>query len=480
MTTETVDSPPPHHYSPINPIVAMRRHLAMSVALLFAHANCSAFQVPITQQTQPRQSSSITTLCSLPTSQKVSLHPQAPRNYQSFVDWANYYGVIEENFSLQPSSNNWGAAATQPANVGSRVLFVPAMLRLTSEQLRQDEFAHVEPVIAQSIDGTTSNGEINLQNHFLLFLKILQEYDLGDQSPFHPWLDAMPRQFNTAIEFSDFEMDCLPPFVKFLAQRDRHNYDQFTQVLQQLNTPTISDATKQTPDITKWAFNVVFTRARAMPGGTAEIIPMCDMLNHSANPNVEVQYDNEGNVHVILLNSVQAGDGLHKCYGQPTNPSRFLATYGFFDVSPPCTYCKLWPGLIVTNELVNLGFDFDRMVFYVDNGEIANEVWDVMLYMILENIDRNMQQQFYNAHMSGDEATKAQFHEHYMPQTCNALLQHVTECLDEIADCEKTIDGGGMGLVHEHLPIIRRHNDFVRQTFGKVRKVLEGIQASYS
>ena len=57
-------------------------------------------------------------------------------------------------------------------------------------------------------------------------------------------------------------------------------------------------------------------------------------------------------------------------------------------------------------------------------------------------------------------------------------LKHVNEMLEELADCEKTMDGGGMGLVHENLPVIRRHNDFVRQVFTKVKRNVEQMRAT--
>ena len=455
---------------------------ALLVSLLLTGA--LAFQVhpavtPPTRTKTPTGTTRTRKLFSVQTSQ-VDVSEQASRNPDGFLEWATYYGISPENFQVNTQSNNWGAVATQDAPAGSRVLFVPAMLRMTSQNVREQEFADLEPTISQYIDATYNDGDtdINLACHFYLFLKILQEYDQGDQSPYFYWLDALPRKFSTALTFSDFEMESLPPFVKFLAEKDRYNYDLFLQVLQQLNTPSISDATKSNTEVTKWAFNVVFTRARAA-FGEAEIIPMSDMLNHNANPNVDVQWDDEGNVHVMLLRDVQAGEQLYKCYGQPTNPSRFFATYGFFDASPPSTYCKLYPGLAVTEELKNMGFGYDRLVFYVENGGIAEEVWDVVLVMmLLENGDPDTQQQFYNAHMQGQGEIKAQLHQFYMPQTCARLLQHVDETLGELCKCEKTMDAGGMGLVHKNLPMIRRHNDFVRQTFTKVKKNLEEIQAS--
>ena len=447
----------------------MSRPYLIPAVLLFSWLSSSstwAFQAAVRLHSNVPSASKLFSL----QQQTVDLSIYAPRNYDGFINWASYYGVSQENFQIAAQSGDWGVVAAQPAAAGSRVLYVPSMLRLTSSGVRETDFNNIDGFVKAYFDATNSQGDINLGCHFYLFLKVLQEFDLGDQSAYFPWLDALPRKFTTAIMFDDFEIDCLPPFVKMLALRDRSNYELFVEVLQQVPTPTISDRTKYSPDITKWAFNVVFTRARAA-FGEAEIIPGPDMLNHESNPNVEVQYDNEGNVYVMALRDIYPGEPLHKCYSQPTNPSRFLATYGFFDTSPPATYCKLFAGQTLTPELANLGFKYDRMVFYVDNGAIAEEVWDVMLYTVLGNIDPSVQQQFYQAHMTGDANTKAQLHQYYMPQTCAGLLDHVNNMLVELGNCQAKMEG--RGLQHEHLPMIRRHNEFVQQTFLKVKSNLE-------
>jgi len=439
---------------------------------------CEAFQctpLPAAPATSRRQAipprTDRTQLCATQLS-KIDISEYASRNGPTFVGWATHYGVMPENFQINPRSSNWGAESIQAAPAGSRVLYVPGMLRLTAQAARGQDFANLAPIINQYIDPSKTDGDVSLSDHFFLFLKILQEYDLGSNSGYAPWLDALPRKFSTALSFDSFEMDCLPPFVKFLAERDRENFNLFVIVLQQLDTPTISQETKSDMDALRWAFNVVFTRARPAYGG-AEIIPFSDMMNHAWNANCEVQYDNEGNVHVVLLRNVQSGEALHKCYGQPTNPSRFMSTYGFFDASPPTTYCKFMPTLATTEELRNLGFEYSRMVFSVDSGEVAPEVWDVMLYLNLGKSDRNMQRQFYQAHMNGDGQTKAAIHQQYSSQTVFSLLAHVSEVLDEIDDCQDRMDQGGMGLQHENLPIIRRHNEFVRQVFAKVQRNLQ-------
>lgn len=426
-------------------------------------AGSSAFQVHRPRATRP----STTELFVVDTS------PMAARDYNGFVEWGNAYGLMQENFQISEQYDGWGVVAAQAAQAGSRSLYVPSIFRLASARIRQEEFAAFEPLISQYIDATNSNGNINLACHFYLFLKVLQEYELGDQSSYRPWLNALPRTFTTALNFNDVEMQCLPPYVGHLAKMDRHNFELFLEVLQQLQIPTISDYTKNNLEVTKWAFNVVFTRARAA-FGEAEIIPMADMFNHAADPNVEVQYDGEANVHVTFLKDVQPGEAMYKCYGQHTNPSRFLATYGFFDTSPPATYCKLMAGKTLTPELVNLGFVHEKMVFYVENGAIADPVWDVMLYITLEKTDQAAKRQFYDAHMRGDEQTKANLHQMYRAETTTGLLEHVDAMLSELASRDALIQQQS-GLQHPHLPMIKQHNDFVRETFMKVRYGLAQI-----
>lgn len=405
----------------------------------------------------------------------VDVSEAAPRDYNTFAAWGNQYGLQTENMQLGEQFNEWGGVAINNAQAGSRVLFVPGQLRLTSSRIRQEEFPQLENAIKQYFDATNSNGQTNLGCQFYLFLKILKEYDQGEQSPYYPWLNALPRNFHTSITFKPYCIECLPPFVAFLAKQDRSNYELFMEVVNTLDIPQISPQTKQNLDVTKWAFNVVFTRARAA-FEEAEIIPMADMLNHNANPNVEVQYDNDGNVHVVALRNIQSGEPLFKSYGQITNPSRFLSTYGFFDASSPATYCKLMAGKTLTPELKNMGFVYDRMVFYHETGDIAPEVWDVMLYIILGDNDRNLQQQFYEAHMRGDAQTKANFHNQYRGITADALLNHVDDMFRELGKCADKIRANP-DPNNKNLPMIMYHNDFVRETFIKVRQNLENIKS---
>jgi hypothetical protein len=312
----------------------------------------------------------------------LSVDENAPREYQNFAGWSNHYGLLQENgFQLTENNGDWRVVAAMPASRGSRVLYVPGMLSLSSLRARNQDFPGLKAIV-QFLEKKDSK---ELVPQFFLFLKVLKEYEMGEQSPYYPWFDAMPRKFSTAVMFDDFEMQCLPPFVGSLARLDRINYGTFTEALQRVNPDYISQETKANSAAIKWAFNVVFTRCWSdKAGNEVEIVPMADMFNHAANPNVVIKYDADGSCNAILTRDVQQGEPLCLSYGNPTNPSRFLSTFGFLDQSPPATFCKIMTAR-PSKELKNMGYDFERMGFYVEDGAVSEEVWDVVLYSLLES-----------------------------------------------------------------------------------------------
>jgi len=426
------------------------------------------FQLPSNHQSvHPNRRLSIDTRLSA-----LSVDVNAPRDYQNFAGWSNHYGLQMENgFQLTENEGDWSVIAGAPAARGSRVLFVPGMLKLSSRQAREEEFPGLDS-IEQFLD---KKGSKDLVPQFFLFLKVLKEYENGEQSPYYPWLDAMPRRFSTAVTFDDFEVQCLPPFVGSLSRLDRINFGTFTEALQRVNPDYIRQSTKTDTTAVKWAFNIVFTRCWSTTKDEVEIVPMADMFNHAADANVEVKYDQEGNCNVVLTRDVQQGEPLCLSYGNPTNPSRFLSTFGFLDESPPATFCKIMTAR-PSKELKNLGYDFSRMVFYTEDGAIAEEVWDVILFSLLENRPEE-RQRFYHAHMTMDRQTKVMMQSQYLQETINALLVHVDKTLGELDVLASKMQQEGPDG-HDNLIMIWRHNEFVRDTFLKVKARLDRMLAN--
>jgi SET domain len=401
-----------------------------------------------------------------------SVDESTPRTYNNFAGWASHYGLnIGSAFQLSESEGDWSVVAGTSANMGDELLHIPQMLILSSKRAQDEDFPEIGS-IGQFFD---KKGAKDLVAQFFLFLKVLKEYELGADSPYFAWLDAMPRKFSTAVCLDDFEMQCLPPFVGSLARLDRINFGTFKEALQLVEPEYISQNTKADATAIKWAFNIVFTRCWSSRPGEVQIVPYADMFNHASTANVQVQYDAEGNCKVLLTKDVQQGEPLTLSYGTATNPSRFLATFGFLDQSPPATFCKIMTAR-PTKELVNLGYDFSRMVFYVEDGAIAEEVWDVILYSLLESRPEE-RSKFYNAHMTQDRQTKVMMQSQYLYETISALLRHVERTLAELAELADKMQAEGPNG-HDHLAMIWYHNEFVKETFVKVKTRLDRMLAN--
>jgi hypothetical protein len=157
--------------------------------------------------------------------------------------------------------------------------------------------------------------------------------------------------------------------------------------------------------------------------------------------------------------------------GDSTNPSFLFARYGFLDESSPATFCKI----MVSNpsqELINMGYDHSRMLFYKETGDVSQEVWDVLLYQILERSNPDHQRALYEAQMRGDGDTKRALHEQYYTETSKALRNHVDTFLNQLEELSDRATSRDPNL-HPRLPLILKHNEFVKETFLKVRANLQ-------
>ena len=189
---------------------------------------------------------------------------------------------------------------------------------------------------------------------------------------------------------------------------------------------------------------------------------------------MDISFDEEGNCNVYTTADVPAGSPLRMSYGDPTNPSKLFAQYGFLDETSPATFCKM-TNIKPNQELLDLGYDFSRMLFFKETGDVSQEVWDILLYQHLAS-NRDDQQAFYEAHMQGDEDTKNAIHQHYFADTATALKKHVDTFLVQLD--ELSAKGVGKDLnEHPRLPLILRHNEFVKETFLTVKARLDPMVA---
>jgi len=249
---------------------------------------------------------------------------------------------------------------------------------------------------------------------------------------------------------------------------ERVRYIQFFQALRFVEF--LSPETKQNKDLTRWAFALIYTRGVPAQDGDVRIVPLADYLNHGTETEVEISFTEEGDCVAHASRDIPAGSPLRISYGDPTNPSALFAKYGFLDESSPATFCKIMIKR-PSKELVDMGYDHSRMLFYKDTGEVSPEVYDVLLFQILRETNPTDMQRLYEAHMRGDMTTKQAIHQQYYPQTTAALVKHVNSFLNDL----NTLKSKGVGkdpAEHPRLPLIMAHNEFVRQTFERVSQGL--------
>lgn len=394
----------------------------------------------------------------------------ADREVITMECWANDNGIQRsDGFKLaeEQKGKEVYATTTQDVAAGQPVLFVPEHLILSSNkamaELRCDQMLESEKFVVMK--GATSESR-----QWYLMLKILKEIQNGRDSPWYAWLNSLPRYYENAPAMTDFCLQCLPPLMRKLAEEERDNAHRLSKESIK-KVPFLCDDLKYHPrDFCQWAYQIVYTRSVETEDGDLKIIPMADYFNHGSDyTEIAPSYDEAGNYYAYTTYDVPAGSPLRISYADPRNPAHLLARYGFMDENCPASYCKLLPPT-VNQDMLDLGYSHNRMLFY-RTGEVADEVWDIFLYTHLSSTNIDDREAMMMAHRNSDFDTKLALHEKYYSATSAALLEHVDGILYEIDKVIKKSEAHPIYVKYEHnrLPLIHRHNQFVRETFSNVR-----------
>jgi len=385
------------------------------------------------------------------------------------VDWCLGYGaqtapgveVTQADFS---NPGNWGVKTTQAIPKGGPVMFIPAQLVLSSGGIQQEfggSLGQAEQILAQ-------HGASDRLPLFRLMVKILVEYEKGEQSPYFPWLNAMPRIFYNGVSMTDACFQCLPPYVSYLATMERDNYAFFYGALIRGNVP-LSAETTGNDTIVRWAYNVALTRHQVViPAVEKKIAPLADMINHGTYPNVDIAYDGDGNCVVTAIRDIPAESQLAISLGDASNPSPLFATYGFLDDDCPGVFCKALDHL---QEAQELGYESTELLFGTESGEIGSRVWNLFLYKLLKDNNDPNAQVLLDAVRKKDSSTAKALSEQYFQYTHQALTQHVDSTINLIDELTARANSYDVST-HPRVPVIVAHNNLVRETFVKVQAQL--------
>ena len=161
------------------------------------------------------------------------------------------------------------------------VMYTPPDIVLNSAAI-QAEFGQsligAEQVVVGIDQGTQQRLPL-----FRLMIKVLSEYEKGQDSPFYTWLNSLPRQYYNGVSMTDACFDCLPPYAGWLASSERQNYMNFVAAIRQGGYLPLQQETIQDGQVLKWAYNVALTRFHEVwqPERAKLIAPLADMVSLS-------------------------------------------------------------------------------------------------------------------------------------------------------------------------------------------------------
>ena len=393
----------------------------------------------------------------------INLSSSQERDVYTMVDWAAGYGVQQaEGLGIYSNDGKDYFAATEadiPA--GTPVVCVPSDLIMTSSKVAE-EFGGSLYEAEQRFIREGMEDKIPL---FRLYIKILFELEKGENSPYYTYFNSLPRSYNTGASMTFACFDCLPPYAAVLSLQERQTSVSFQKAAK---LAPLSEEVVENICAMKWAYNVANSRSHDWYGDKC-LAPMADMFNHDIQPNVEISFDDEGNCIAYAATDIPSGSPLTISYGDSRNPSPIFAKYGFLDQSAPATFCKMMDTKV---EMEELGYTYSDLLFYHQTGEISPEVYDVTLYSILKKNDPDQANAFYQAVVSGDEDTKAQYHGNYWEYTKEELSKHVDGTLKDLAKWSAKAQSYDLET-HPRVPVILHHNEFVKQTFWNVKAYLD-------
>ena len=120
------------------------------------------------------------------------------RDVFSLQQWAQNCGAQQApglELTTQDGSD-WSLITTQPVQAGTPVLFVPAQMILNSDDVQQELGGNLEAAENALAEYEGTRQRLPL---FRLMIKILLEWEKGQESPYFYWLNSLPRRFYNGV-----------------------------------------------------------------------------------------------------------------------------------------------------------------------------------------------------------------------------------------------------------------------------------------
>ncbi|KAM9201241.1 SET domain-containing protein 4 isoform 2-T3 [Dugong dugon] len=222
---------------------------------------------------------------------------------------------------------------------------------------------------------------------------LVSEKHAGDQSPWKPYLETLPKTYTCPVCLERKVVNLLPRPLRAKAQEQRAHVQEFFTSSRDFFfslQPLFSEAVESifTYSAFLWAWCTVNTRAvylrhrqlgcfSAEPD-TCALAPYLDLLNHSPDVQVKAAFNEQTRCYeIIAASSCRKHEEVFICYG-PHDNHRLLLEYGFVSARNPhaCVYVSrdvLVKYLPSTDKQMN-----KKIAILKDHGFIENLTfgWD--------------------------------------------------------------------------------------------------------
>ena len=415
------------------------------------------------------------------------------RNVPVLQDWAIDQGVtLADGVKLVDNGlGDWGVGLSEKNTHKAKtaVMTVPQNLILSSND---PNLQYLRRPITKAM--TTTVGTVSMEYFVpecLLIISVLLEMARGDNSLWKPWLDTLPKSFNTGLYLDQLERRNVERIAADFLLQQQLQFDscfnatmellQHNQLPEELQRFLLlkqeeekikddgegDDEEKDLKELIKWAFTVVFTRSWRNPSNEdAMLVPLGDMFNHDSEiANVVPDILQDGSVQMSLKRNVSEGSPLFLSYGMGTIPARFLVNFGFWDRST----LYMDANLTVPEEYQ---VDKAQLVVSTKNGGISQDVFNLAIYNVLrERDDQDLAKRFVKAQNNQDLTVLDEMITKFELEGAMFLRLHVLKILSETYP-DMDIAPENLSESPRRFGMIARYNNGMRESWMKVGSYL--------
>ncbi|XP_017090647.2 actin-histidine N-methyltransferase [Drosophila bipectinata] len=288
---------------------------------------------------------------------------------ERFKEWAESRGVVNTAVEIATIPGyELGLKATRDIQAEEKVLSVPHHTIFSMESLPESE--------RNLIDNFSALGNLKLVYALII------ERARGDQSPWKPYLDVLPAQYNTVLYYTPDQMQRLQrtSVCSEAVRQCRLIARQYANMYTCAHVPAKATGTEVANkgayftahgvcyEVYRWAVSTVMTRQNLVPRKfhvkdesgqenvleeepVSALIPFWDMANHGSGKITTFFDHSAGEVSCNAQQAYSAGEQFFIYYGDRSN-AEFLVNNGFVDPDNHNDYVNIRLGLSPTDPLV--------------------------------------------------------------------------------------------------------------------------------